>query len=226
MYQVENWLEVTYKALWALWQNFISFIPNLIGAIIVFVVGWYIAKAGGRIITRVLQQLRLDRIFEQKGWKEILEKADMKITISEFIGEVSKWVLVIVFLLASVEILGFVQFANFLRDLIVWLPDLVIAIAIFVVAVIVADIFAKIARASVEKIKGGFGRPVETFTRWAVYIFAGLAILMQLGIAVDLIRILFGGLVAGLSIAFGIAFGLGGKDLASEILRDFREKLK
>jgi len=223
---VQNWVEITYTALLTLWEKFLDFIPNLIGALIVFIIGWYVAKVVAKIITRLLQQLRLDQIFEQRGWKEILEKADLKITISQFIGEISKWILIIVFLLASVEILGFVQFANFLSELINWLPNLVIAVAIFVVAVIVADILAKIVRASVEKIKGGVGRSAEILTRWAVYIFAALAILIQLGIAADLIRILFAGLVAGLAIAFGLAFGLGGKEVAVEILRDLREKLK
>jgi hypothetical protein len=223
---IQNWIEITYKALLTLWEEFVDFIPDVIGALIVFGIGWYVAKVVAKIVTKMLQQLRLDQIFEQKGWKEILEKADLKVTISQFIGEISKWILIIVFLLAAVEILGFVQFANFLRDLINWLPNLVIAVAIFVVAVIVGDILAKIARASVEKIKGGVGRSAEILTRWAVYIFATLAILMQLGIATDLIRILFAGLVAGLAIAFGIAFGLGGKDVATEFLRDLREKIR
>jgi len=178
MDKIQNWAEITFTALSNLLQEVISFVPDLIGALVVFIIGWYIAKVIGRVVTKILQQLKLDKIFEQKGWKNILEKADLRISISQFIGEILKWILVIVFLLASVEILGFVQFANFLRDLINWLPNLVIAVAIFVVAVIIADILAKIARAAVEKIKSGFGRVVEMFTKWSVYIFAFLAILI------------------------------------------------
>lgn len=226
MENLQSWAEITYSALFNLWDKFISFVPDLIGALVVFVVGWYIAKVVAKVITKILQQLRVDKLFEQSGWKEVLDKADLKLSASEFIGEILKWVLIIVFLLAAVEILGFVQFAGFLRDLILWLPNLVIAVAIFVVAVIVADILAKIARAAVERIKSGFGRITEVFTRWAVYIFAILAILIQLGIAVDLIRILFAGLIAGMALAFGLAFGLGGQKIAGEVMEDLKNKIR
>lgn len=226
MGNIQNWVEITYTALSNLVQEFILFVPDLIGALVVFVIGWYVAKVIGRVVTKILQQLKLDKIFEQRGWKDILDKADLKLSISQFIGEILKWILVIVSLLAAVEILGFVQFANFLKDLINWLPNLVIAVAIFVVAVIIADILAKIARATVEKIKSGFGRVAEMFTKWAVYIFAFLAILIQLGIAVDLIKILFTGLIAGLAIAFGLAFGLGGQRVASETLDELKNKIR
>ena len=95
--------------------------------------------------------MKFNQLFEKAGWKEALEKAELKVNAADFIGAICKWVLAIVFLLAAVEILGFVQFANFLRDVLAYLPNVIVAALIFVVTVILVDIIEKIVRAAVEK---------------------------------------------------------------------------
>ena len=223
---IQDWGIVTLQALQGLWQGFLDFIPVLIGAIIVFVIGWFIACGVGKLITEILKKLKFNRIFEKGVWKEALEKAEFKVDASGFIGAICKWILAIVFLLASIEILGFVQFADFLKNVIGWLPNLIVATAIFVVAAIVAEFLEKIVRASVEGIRVGYGHLVGVIVKWSVWIFAIIAILMQLGIAKELIMTLFTGTVALIVISGGIAFGLGGKEVAGELLRDLQKKLK
>jgi hypothetical protein len=221
-----DWASVTLQALQNLWQGFLSFIPLLIGAIIVFIVGWFISVGVGKLITEILKKLKFNQVFEKGGWKEALEKAEFKVDASGFIGAVFKWVLVIVFLLAAVEILGFVQFADFLKDVLNYLPNVIVAALIFVVTVIVVDIVEKIVRAAVEGVKVGYGQMVSIVVKWSIWVFAILAILYQLGIARPFMETLFTGLVAVLVIAFGIAFGLGGKEVAAEILEDLKRKLR
>lgn len=223
---IQDWGIVTLQALQGLWQGFLDFIPVLIGAIIVFVIGWFIACGVGKLITEILKKLKFNRIFEKGVWKEALEKAEFKVDASGFIGAICKWILAIVFLLASIEILGFVQFADFLKNVIGWLPNLIVATAIFVVAAIVAEFLEKIVRASVEGIRVGYGHLMGVIVKWSVWIFAIIAILMQLGIAKELIMTLFTGTVALIVISGGIAFGLGGKEVAGELLRDLQKKLK
>jgi len=222
----QDWITITYQELQNAWAGFIEFIPKLIGAIIIFIVGWIIAIALEQLIARILKKLRFNQLFERAGWKEALEKAEFKVNPAEFIGAIFKWILVIVFLLIAVEILGFVQFAAFLKSVIDWLPNLVVAVAIFVVAAIAADILGKITVASLEKVKVDYSHLAGKIVRWSVWTFALLAILFQLGVARPLIETLFTGLMAGLAIAFGIAFGLGGKDLATELLESFRHRVK
>lgn len=221
-----DWYNVTLDALQGLWQGFLVFTPNLIGAIIIFVVGWFIAAAIGKIISEILRQVKFNQLFENTGWREALEKAELKVDVSKFVGAVFKWIFIIVALSISVEILGLTQFAVLLNGLINWLPNLVVAVAIFIVAVVIADISEKITRASVEKLKTGFSQLAGVIVKWSIWIFALLAILMQLGIAEGLILTLFTGLVLMLAIAFGLAFGLGGKDMAADILQNLRRKLK
>jgi len=222
---VFDWYTVTLEKLQDLWQAFLGFIPVLLGAIIVFVIGWFISVGIGKLITEILKKLRFNQIFEKEGWKNALAKAEIKVDASGFIGAIVKWVLVIVFLMAAVEILGLTEFADFLKGVLAYLPNVIVAALIFVVTVIVVDIVEKVVRAAVESIKVGYGQMVSAVVKWSIWIFAILAILYQLGIARPFMETLFTGLVAVLVISLGIAFGLGGRDVAAEILQDLKRKL-
>ncbi|PIV41750.1 MAG: hypothetical protein COS26_03110 [Candidatus Nealsonbacteria bacterium CG02_land_8_20_14_3_00_40_11] len=221
-----DWYTLTIQSLQNLWQAFMGFIPSLIGAIIVFVIGWFISIGVGKLITEILRRIKFNQIFEKGSWDEALAKADIKVDASGFIGAIIKWVLVIVFLLAAVEILGFMQFAIFLNGVLAYLPNVIVAALIFVVTVIVVDIVEKIVRVAVESIKVGYGQMVSAVIKWSIWIFAIMAILYQLGIARPFMETLFQGLVAILVISLGIAFGLGGKEVAAEVLQDLKRKLK
>ena len=203
-----------------------GFVPSLTGAIVVLVIGWFISVGVGKLITEILKRIKFNQIFEKGSWDEALAKADIKVDTSAFIGAVVKWILMIVFLMAAVEILGLTQFAGFLQSILHYLPNVVTAVLIFVVTVIVVDILEKVVRASVESMRVGYGHLVSVVVRWSVWGFALLAILMQLNVTPSLIQTLFTGLVALVVVAGGIAFGLGGKDVAGEIVRDLYKKLK
>ena len=221
-----DWYLVTITALMDLWSGFLSFMPSLVGAIVVFVIGWFISVGVGKLITEILKRIKFNQMFEKGSWDEALAKADIKVDTSSFIGAVIKWILAIVFLMAAVEILGLNQFAGFLQSILNYLPNVVTAVLIFVVTVIVVDILEKVVRASVESMRVGYGHMVSVVVRWSVWVFALLAILMQLKVTPSLIQTLFTGLVALVVVAGGIAFGLGGKDVAGEGVRDLYKKLK
>jgi hypothetical protein len=224
---VLDWIDVTIQALQNLWQGFLSFIPVLLGAVIVFVIGWFFSVGVGKLVAEVLKKLKFNQIFEKGGWKNALEKAEIKVDASAFVGAMIKWILIVVFLLAAVEILGLVQFAIFLKGVLGYLPNVIVAVLIFVVTVIVVDIVEKIVRAAVEGIKVGSGQIVSAVVKWSIWVFAILAILTQLRFEAadwifELIKMVFMGIV----LIAVVAFGLGGKDMAAEILQDLRKKLK
>lgn len=222
---VRDWSTITWEALQVTWQSLWFFLPKLIGALIVFVIGWLFSVGVGRLVAEVLKKLKFNQIFERTGWREAFDKAELKADPSEFIGAICKWILVIVFLLASVEILGFVQFADFLKRVVIWLPNLIVASAIFVVAIILADILEKVIRAGVKKIQIGYSAFLGTVIKWAIYVFAALAILLQLGITPTIINTLVVGFVGTISIALGLAFGLGGRDAAAKFIEDVKHKI-
>ncbi len=221
-----DWYDITAQALLDLWRVFINFIPALIGALVIFLIGWFISVGIGKIIAEVLRKLKFNQLFDKGGMKTALEKADIKVDASGFVGSIFKWVLVIVFLLAAVEVLGFTQFAGFLTNVLGYLPNVIVAVLIFVVAVIIADILEKIVRAAVEGTKVGYGDVSGAIVKWSIWVFAILAILYQLNVAPGLIETLVGGVVYLVVIAGGLAFGLGGKDIATDILQGLRKKLQ
>jgi len=222
---VQDWSIITLEALQGAWRGFLMFLPRLIGALVVLIIGWFLAVGLGKLIAEILKQLKFDKIFERAGWREALQKAELKVNPSEFIGAICKWILVIVFLLASVEILGFVQFAVFLKGVVTWLPNLIVASAIFVVTVIVTDILEKVLKASVKKMGVAYAGFLGVSVRWAIYIFATLAILLQLGVTPTIIDTLIKGFVGMITLALGLAFGLGGKDAATQFIGDIKEKI-
>ena len=223
---VQDWSTVTLQALQNLWQSFLNFLPRMIGAIVVFVVGWFIAVWIGKLIGEILKRLKFDKIFEKTGWQEALEKAEFKMTMSEFIGAVVKWVLVIVFLLAAVKILVGASYVGFFSKFVEWLPNLVAAAAIFVVAVVVANLSEKFVKAVVGKMRVGYSELIGSIVKWAIWVFAILTILAQLGVAAEIIQIVITGFVALIVISCSLAFGLGGKDLAREFLEGLRNKFR
>jgi len=224
---VEDWLNTTIEALQNVWQGFINFVPNLIGAIIVFLVGWVISVAVGKLVAEILKKAQFNKIFEKGAWKTALQRADIDVDASAFIGAIFKWILLIVFLIAAIQILGFSQLKDFFTSVLAYLPNVVVAAFIFVIAVIIADILEKVVRASVESFKVGNGYWVGVIVKWSIWIFAILAILDQLKIEaadwlIEIVQIAFIGLVALLA----LAFGLGGKDAARDIIQEARNRMR
>lgn len=221
-----NWYDTTIAALQDLWSGFLEFIPELIGALIVFIVGWFVSLGIGKLITEILRKLQFNELFEGGNWGKALEKSDVKVDPAKFLGELFKWIVLIVFLLAVAEILNLTQFAEFVQEILVYLPNVVASAFIFVVAVIVADFAKKIVETSVGGMQVEYADLAGSIVKWAIWIFAVFAILTQLGVATSLIQTLFTGIVAVLVISFGLAFGLGGKDIAYDILKNFRNRLR
>ena len=215
------------EALNEIWGGFILLLPRLFGGIIVFIIGWILAAIVERVIRDFLKLLKFDQIFEKGGWIEALERAEIKTKPSEFVGGIAKWIVLIVFLIASVKILflGYGLEFRFLDEIVSWLPNLVIAVIIFVVASIIAEILSKIIHGSLEKARLPYGKAVAQGVKGAIYILAFLMILRQIGVTPTIIDALVFGFVATLALAFGLAFGLGGKDIAAEILREIKKKI-
>jgi hypothetical protein len=224
---ITDWFDTTKDALLGVWHELINFIPNLVGAIIVFLIGWAIAVAVGKLVAEILKRLQFNKIFEKGTWKTALQRAEINVDASAFIGAIFKWILLIIFLIAAIQILGFNQLKSFFDSVLEYLPNVVVSAFIFVIAVIVADILEKIVRASVESFKVGYGYIVGIIVRWSIWVFAILAILQQLHIQaadwmVQFIQIAFMGLVAGLA----IAFGLGGRDAAKSAIESMKNGLR
>jgi hypothetical protein len=211
-------------------QTLVMFIANLVLAIIVFVIGYLISVGIGKIITEILKSVRFNKLFDKEGWHRALQRANIDVDPSGFIGAIFKWVFVIVSLLIAVDILKLVQFGNVLTEVLNYLPNVVVAALIFVVAVIISDIIEKVLRVMVERMKVGYGFLVASIVKWAIWIFTFFLVLDQLLPHNALVTTLYTGIVYGvvgiLVLGCGLAIGLGGKDVAKEVLEDIKRKIE
>jgi len=113
-------------------QQLISFIANLVLAIVVFIIGYLISVGIGKLITEILKSIRFNKLFEKEGWRKALQRANVEVNPSEFIGAIFKWVFVIVSLLIAVDALGLSSFAGFLTQVLDYVPNVIVAVLVFV----------------------------------------------------------------------------------------------
>ena len=210
-------------------QQLISFVVNLIVAIIVFVIGYLLSVGIGKVITEILKSIKFNKLFEKEGWRQSLQRANVDVNPSEFIGAIFKWVFVIVSLLIAVDILRLVAFAGLLTQVLDYIPNVIVAVLVFVAAVVVSDIVEKIVRVAVERLKVGYGFVAASIVKWAIWVFSFFLILDQLLPTSVLIKTLYTsivyGIVAALALGIGLAIGLGGKGTAEKVISDIYRKI-
>lgn len=225
MESVQTWGEAITLSLLNLWERFVNFLPSLIGAVLVFVAGWIVAVALGKVVEHIFKMIKVDDVMEKAGTKARLQKAGVQLNVARFLGGLVKWFLILVFLMAATDILRLVQVTNFLNSIILYLPNVVVAAVILAIAFLVANFVYAAVKGSTKVAGIVSATLLATMAKWAIVIFGFLAALIQLGIAASLINTLFIGLVAMLALAGGLAFGLGGKDEAALILKKIRQEI-
>ncbi|MEK7212700.1 MAG: hypothetical protein AAB686_03415 [Patescibacteria group bacterium] len=220
---VQNWADVVAGSLQGLWYGVMSFLPNIIAAIIVFVVGLVVAAGLGALVEKIFDSLRLDNLLNKLGLSPYFERAGMRLRGARFLGQLVNWFLIIAFLLAASDILGLTALSVFLRDVLFYIPNIVVAVLIMLAAAVLANFLRRIVMASVMSAKLHAAHFLGALTWWSVVIFGLLAALVQLNIAPSIIQSLVTGFIAMLALAGGLAFGLGGKDYAAHLVNRLRE---
>ncbi|MBI1956837.1 MAG: hypothetical protein HYS44_00030 [Candidatus Niyogibacteria bacterium] len=223
---LQTWGDVLVASFQQLWTGVIGFIPQLVVAIIIFIVGWVIAMALDRVVAQIFRALKVDRALESIGFEEPLARAGWQLDSGAFIGALVKWFVVIVFLVAAVDVLGLTQVNIFLSDVVlVYLPKVIVAAIILVASAVLADITQRVVTGSARAAHLPSAGFLGGVSKWAIWIFAILAALFQLGIAGPLVQTLFTGAVAAISLAVGLSFGLGGKEAAEKFIARLRSDI-
>lgn len=222
---LQTWGDVIVASLQQVWTTVAVFLPLFIGAVVVLILGWIVAVALGKVVEQVVRALRFDSVLSKLDFEKAFERAGWKLNSAAFVGGLVKWFLIVVFLLASVNILGLTQVSDFLQDVLLYIPNVIVAAFILIISAVLSEVVERFVRGSVET-AGYRGAFVGVVARWAIWIFAFAAALFQLGIATAIVQTLVTGLVAALAIAFGLAFGLGGKDAAASFLEKIKGELR
>jgi hypothetical protein len=219
---VTNWGDAVFLSLTNALNSFLNAIPQVIGALLIIIIGWVISNVLARLVREVLERGGVDRLFAEHGGA-VYGTRSTAFQPSVVAAEIVKWIVRFIFLVAAANVLGLTQVSVLLNDVLLWIPNLIVAAVIL----LVAPLLARFVRGAIEVggSRMGFtnapllGRIAEI----AIVAFAVLVAINQLGIAADLINILFIGIVASISLAFGLAFGMGGRDVAARITQDWYE---
>jgi hypothetical protein len=204
-------------------NNFMTFLPALIGAIIVLVIGWIISGFLARIIEKGLRAIGLERAVQSSGINDFIARSGTRWTTSQVIAELIKWFIRLIFIQAAANILGMPQITAIINSIVLFIPNIVVALVIIVIGALIAKFLSGLVRGSVSEMGVGNPNLLATLTKYAVLGFAIIAAVNQLGIATAVVNTLFIGLVGSISLAVGLAFGLGGREVGAQITQSLYE---
>jgi hypothetical protein len=199
-----------------------AFLPNFIGGIIILLIGIILASIVKKVFIEILNALKIEAYLRKYG----IPEAKNEFSWVNILAEIARWFVIILFLIPTAEVWGLPQITTILNTFLLYLPNVFVAAIIGLVGLVLARLAADVILASTRGLSIDASRTIASVVRVSITIFVFLAVLNQLGVAKDLIRILFTGFVAMIALAGGIAFGLGGQDNARRILDAIRKKIK
>lgn len=222
----KDWLSVSSEAWLTIWERFINFLPNMIGAIVIIVIGWLVGMALATVVDRLFRLVGLQALFEKAKVEDVLKKANSEKDATALIASAVQWIVYLVALIAASNALKLTAVADFLNSILTYVPQVVIAVIIVLIGLVLAHFLSAVVKGSIKSAELGFGDTASLIVRYSVITFTVLAALAQLGIAENMINTLFIGLVVFLALAGGLAFGLGGQKAAAECIENIKKELK
>lgn len=208
-----------------LWDTVVAYIPNLLGAILVFLIGVIVALVLRGVVVKIVALLRIDDLARKLEITSQFERAGLRLHIGGLLGWIVKWFFIIIALIAATDILGWEQVTDYLQQVVLFIPNVIIAVIILLAGIILGNFVKNVVKTAVEAAQLSSAEFLSGIAKWAIFIFTLMAALVQLQIAPELIRVLFTGLVAMLALAGGLAFGLGGQEHAHRFLNHLRRDI-
>ena len=217
--------DIVRTSLLTLWTGVAGFLPRLVAAIVVFLVGWLIAVLVGKLAYHIVKILQIDRALEGVGFKKVWERSGFKLNSAYFFFEMVKWFFIVVFLMSATNILGLDEVSQFLNTVVLYIPNVIVATIVLMIGILVARFLEGLVLASVRAARLVSANFLGALTKWSVVVFSLLVALVQLGIAEDIIRIVVVGVVAAAALGLGLAFGLGGKEHADDFISKMKKRI-
>jgi hypothetical protein len=223
--EIQDWGDAIFLSLSNALNAFLNAIPVVLGALVILLIGWILSAILARLVATLLAKANVDRVFAEHGGAVYGNQA-RQFQPSVIAGEIVKWTIRIVFLVAAANVLGMPQVSELLNQVLLWIPNLIVAAVIL----LVAPLLARFVGGTIEAGAGSMGFTnaplLGKVAQWAIIAFAVVIAINQVGIAANLVNTLFIGLVAAIALAFGLSFGLGGREVAGDITRSWYESSK
>jgi hypothetical protein len=216
---VTDWGDAMMASLTGAMALFFAAIPKIIGFAIILIVGWFVASLIARAVGHILRAVHFNNLARRSGFADFVQRMGLETDAAGFVAEVVKWFIRLITLVVAFDALGLPAVSDVLRQLLLWLPNLVVAIVVLVIGGLAANALASVVRGTTSE--AGFNNPdmLAKIAKVAVWAFAIVVAVNQIGIAQTLINTLFMAVVGAAALALGLAFGLGGRDTAGEVVR-------
>ncbi len=224
MLAVIEWENLIVEPIRQMLTRIMAYLPVLLGALVILIVGWIVAKAIRRLVDWLLKTVRFDVLADKAGISEILKKGDLGISARELVSKLVYWLIMIMVLVMTVDALGLPKTSDVLASLFDYIPRVIAALLVLVVAMFLASFVSGIVRTAAGNARMPRPEIFAGISRWAIIIFAATIALVELGIAPLLVTATFNIILGGVCLALALAFGLGGKDAAARYLEELREK--
>ncbi len=223
---VHTWTGVLQDSFQGLWQGVIMYIPNIVVALIIVLIGWAIGMLLDKAIMRFFKLVNFDEALRRVGLDRLVRRSGNELNSGAFVGGLVKFFVIVAFLVAACDVLGLTQVTAFLSQIVLgYLPELIISVLILLVGAVVGDVVGRIVTGSAKTASVTSAHLLGKVAKWAVWIFAILVALSQMGIAAAFIQTIFTGFVVALSLALGLSFGLGGQQAASDTIQKIRSEI-
>lgn len=224
MQQVTNWSEALLASLTGAASLFFAAVPRLIGFAMILIAGWIVAALIEKAVVTVLRAMHFNGFAERAGMAGFLQKSNVDSDAAGTIGVIARWFVRLIALVVAFDALGLVAVSDILRQLLMWLPNLVVALVVLGVGGLAANASGKLVQGAAAK--GGLARPalLASVARYAVWTCAVMVAINQLGIATTLINILLMAVAGAVALALGLSFGLGGRETAATIVRQWYQR--
>jgi hypothetical protein len=219
-----NWKEFVAEPAREMLRKIGEYIPAVLGALVILILGWIVAKVVKKIANKVLDLIRFERFADKAGISDALSKGNIKSSASQLLSGLVYWFIMILVLAMVVNALGLTVASQLLDGLLEYIPNVIAAVFVLVLGLFLANLTSSIVRTAANNAKLPKPEILAGLSQWAIVIFAVTASLRQLGIAPFLVSTTFYILFGGVCLALSLAFGLGGKDVAGKLLEDFRNK--
>jgi hypothetical protein len=221
---IRDWSEAITTSMAQAMSLFLAAIPRIIAFLAIVAIGWFIATLIARAVAAFLRSVRFNDMAERSGFAGFVANTGVDTDPSGFIADIAKWFTRLITLVVGFDALGLPAVSDVLRQLLLWLPNLAVAIAVLVLGGLAANWLAGLVRGAAAKADLGNPDLLATFTRVATWAFAIVAALNQVGIARELVNTLFIATVGAAALALGLAFGIGGRETAGEVVRGWYER--
>jgi hypothetical protein len=197
---------------------FLGAIPRIIGFLVILIIGWLIASALAAGVAALLRAVRFNVLAQNAGIQGFINNMGLRTDASGFLANIVKWFVRLIVLVVAFDALGLPAVSQVLQQFLLWIPNLVVAVVVLVIAGLAANALSNLVRGSTAQ--AGFDNPdmLATIARVAVWAFGIVVAVNQIGIAQELVNTLFMGFIGALALAAGLAFGLGGRETAGQIV--------